>query len=95
MKRKLFEAVWSDCESDAERVNFILAGRAYETGIMSKALQHDVALAFHFRDQVNADTTALKDDIKAILHSRGRRIITWEQQLASINNAIDDWTGGE
>ena len=47
--------------------------------------------AYHARNK--PDTTALKDEIKAILHSRGRRIITWEQQLASINNAIDDWAG--
>jgi len=57
MKRKLREALWSDCESDAERVNFILSGRAHETGIISKAIQHEVAMAFHFRSELNTNTT--------------------------------------
>ena len=47
--RKLHEALWTDCETDAERVNFLIAGRGFETGIMAKAVQHEVAMAFQFR----------------------------------------------
>jgi len=46
---KLSEALWCDCETDAERVDFLLMGRGYETGIIAKAIQHEVAMAFHFR----------------------------------------------
>ena len=49
MKTKLSEALWSDCETDEERVNFLLIGRGYETGIIAKAIQHEVAMAFQFR----------------------------------------------
>jgi hypothetical protein len=48
---KLSEALWSDCETDEERVNFLLSGRAWETGIIAKAIQNEVALAFKFRSE--------------------------------------------
>ena len=49
---KLFEALWSDCETDEDRFNFLISGRGYETGIIAKAIQHEVAMAFQFRDGV-------------------------------------------
>ena len=52
MKTKLSDALWSDCETDEDRVNFLLIGRGYETGIIAKAIQHEVAMAFQFRDGV-------------------------------------------
>lgn len=48
---KLSEAHWCDCETDEERVNFLLSGRAWETGIIAKAIQNEVALAFKFRSE--------------------------------------------
>ena len=61
---RLFDALWSDCETDSERVDFLLLGRGYETGIIAKAIQHEVAMAFQFRaltmkaiqSQAQADT---------------------------------------
>ena len=64
MKTKLSDALWSDCETDEDRFNFLISGRGYETGIIAKAIQHEVAMAFQFRaltmkaiqSQAQADT---------------------------------------
>ncbi len=50
--RKLSDALWADCETDEERVNFLIAGRGFETGIIAKAVQHEVAMAFQFRSEI-------------------------------------------
>jgi len=50
--KALHEALWADCETDDERVNFLLSGRGWETGIISKAIQHDVAMAYQFRSEI-------------------------------------------
>jgi len=40
------DRLWSDLTSDVERSEFIACGRAWETGIISRAIQVDVARAF-------------------------------------------------
>ena len=50
--RKLSDALWGDLETDEERVNFLIAGRGFETGIIAKAIQHEVAMAFRFRSEI-------------------------------------------
>jgi len=50
--RKLHEALWTDLETDEERFDFLIAGRGFETGIMAKAIQHEVAMAFQFRAEI-------------------------------------------
>ena len=50
--RKLHEALWTDCETDEERVNFLISGRGFETGIIAKAVQNEVAMAFRFRSEI-------------------------------------------
>ena len=52
---KLKDALWSDCETDEERVNFLLSGRAHETGVIAKAIVHEVALAFIFRATIKEE----------------------------------------
>ena len=54
----LSQALWSDCETDEERVNFLQSGRAYETGIIANSIQHEVAMAYHFRAEIMAERTA-------------------------------------
>ena len=49
MKKALLEALWSDCETDDERANFLASGRACETGIIAKTLQSELANVFRFR----------------------------------------------
>lgn len=56
--KKLFDALWADCETDEERANFLLSGRACETGIIAKAIQNEVALAFNFRAKIMASRKA-------------------------------------
>lgn len=34
--------LWSDCRDDQERAEFIESGRAYETGIIAKAVEQDL-----------------------------------------------------
>ena len=50
--RKLSDALWTDLETDEERFDFLIAGRGFETGIMAKAIQHEVAMAFQFRSEI-------------------------------------------
>lgn len=44
--RDLTKLLWRDLKSDEERLAFIRSGRAYETGILAKAIEHDCATAF-------------------------------------------------
>ena len=38
--------LFCDLKTDDEKASFFLSGRAYETGIISKAIQNDVAMAY-------------------------------------------------
>ncbi len=42
MKNKL----WCDLKTNKERVDFLRSGRAWETGILAKAIVEDIAQAF-------------------------------------------------
>jgi hypothetical protein len=57
---RLLDALWGDCETDEERADFLLSGRAYETGVIAKAIQNEVALAFDFRAKIMAERMKLK-----------------------------------
>ena len=54
MKRELKNALWSDMETDEERVEFLRSGRAWKTGVISQSLINDVADAFEYRVRVRA-----------------------------------------
>ena len=41
--------LWSDLNTDQERVEFLLSGRADATGIIAPAIVEDVAEAFAYR----------------------------------------------
>ena len=60
--RKLHEALWADCETDAERVNFLISGRGFETGIIAKAIQHEIAMVFQFRSEIIKERMENKPD---------------------------------
>jgi hypothetical protein len=38
--------LFCDLKTDDEKANFFLSGRAHETGVISKAIQNDVAMAY-------------------------------------------------
>lgn len=44
---KITEALFCDLKTDEEKSRFFLSGRGYETGVISKAIQNDVAMAYH------------------------------------------------
>lgn len=39
--------LFSDLKTDEEKSAFFLRGRGYETGVISAAIQNDVAMAYH------------------------------------------------
>ncbi len=43
------DKLWCDLESDEERLAFVESGRAYETGIIAKALEFDIIELLKFR----------------------------------------------
>ena len=64
--RKLSDALWADCETDEERVNFLIVGRGFETGIMAKAIQHEVAMAFQFRAETIKERMENRPDTEGL-----------------------------
>lgn len=42
----LSNALWSDLKTDMERANWFLLGRGYETGVVAKAIQNELAMAY-------------------------------------------------
>jgi len=43
----LKNALWCDLTTDAERSAWLLLGRGYETGVVAKAIQNDLARAYY------------------------------------------------
>ncbi len=39
-------SLFCDMKTDADKANFFLSGRGYETGVIAKAIQNDVAMAY-------------------------------------------------
>ena len=52
MKQKLSEALWSDCETDEDRFDFLVSGRAWSTGIIAQSIQNEVAMAYQYRAEM-------------------------------------------
>jgi len=46
MKRPMETALWCDCETDAERAEFIRLGRAYATGVIASVVAEELADAY-------------------------------------------------
>lgn len=64
----LSKALWSDCENDEERFNFLLSVcRAWETGIIAKELQNEVAMAFKFRSETLKQNKEIQMNLKDYL----------------------------
>lgn len=53
--RDTSKLLWADLENDAERVEFLLSGRAHETGVIAQAIVWDVAAAFAYRNNMNTE----------------------------------------
>ena len=72
--RDLSNLLWSDLETDQERLRFLESGRAWETGIVSSALEPDLILLVKAR-------LALKDGLDLGLCGclpNGARLEEWK-----------------
>ena len=87
--RKLSDALWGDLETDEERVNFLIAGRGFETGIIAKAIQHEVAMAFRFRSEIIKERMENRPDTMG-LPTRRLKMVTFTDRK-SIMNEWDKW----
>jgi len=86
MNKQLF----SDCKTDEEKYNFFLSGQGYATGVVSVAIQNDVAMAYQRcavsatelrrLHEVNAE---LLEALKAIADSAfcGHALQPWNNSL--------------
>lgn len=43
------EKLWCDLKTDQEKADFLKSGKAWETGIIAKAIEEEVAGVFEFR----------------------------------------------
>ena len=48
-ERRMDKKLWCDLKNDKERADFIRSGRAWETGIIAKEIEKDVAEVFEFK----------------------------------------------
>ena len=44
---RVMDKLFCDLKTDEEKAAFFLSGRGYETGVISQAIQNDVAMAYH------------------------------------------------
>ena len=51
-------ALWCDLTTDAERSAWLLLGRGYETGVVAKAIQNDLARVYERLSQSESDAVA-------------------------------------
>ena len=58
--------LFCDCKTDEEKSNFILSGRAVETGIIAPAISNEVAMAYHRCAQLKKENDALRAKIEAM-----------------------------
>jgi len=66
------KALFCDMKSDKDKSNFFLSGRGYETGVISSAIQNDVALAYQKCDNYASALAALQAQLaKEIENSEG------------------------
>ncbi len=58
MEIDLTKALWGDLKTDEQRANWLRLGRGWETGVIAKSMQHDLAMAFDFRARTMAEREA-------------------------------------
>jgi len=63
---ELGNKLFCDLKNDAEKANFFLSGRGYETGVVAKAIQNDVAMTYHRCAVATAELRRLHEEIFAL-----------------------------
>ena len=76
-------ALWCDLTTDAERSAWLLLGRGYETGVVAKAMQNDLARAYERLAQNASDTEIRQlreenEKIKQVIHLTGLKLTDTE-----------------
>ena len=56
-------ALWCDLTTDAERSAWLLLGRGYETGVVAKSMQNDLARAYQRLAQLEPEPVAWLDSL--------------------------------
>ena len=56
---KYKQKLWCDLKNDREKMEFIQCGRAHETGIIAKALEHDIVKLLEEKLEQNAHKKTL------------------------------------
>lgn len=59
--------LYADCRTDMERASFFRSGTAWESGIVAKSLEGDLADAFAFRATVAAALAELRAEMDELL----------------------------
>lgn len=54
------DKLFCDLKTDEEKAAFFLSGRGYETGVISQAIQNDVAMAYHRCAEYQKELKALQ-----------------------------------
>ena len=54
--------LFCDLKTDEEKATFFLTGRGYETGVIAKEIQNDVALAYHLSAEYAKELQALRKE---------------------------------
>ena len=58
--------LFCDYQTDEEKSNFFLSGRAVETGVIAPAISNDVAMAYHRCAQFKKENDELRAKIEAM-----------------------------
>lgn len=72
--------LYTDCKTDKERAEFFRSGKAWESGIVAKSLENDIADVFAFRARVEAALAELRAE--------------FERKMTVVNDADSVWANG-
>ena len=71
--KKLKNALWCDCDTDQEKLELLTSGRAWETGIIAKSLEIEVANYINYKIEsekeileLRKQNSQLKSEIKQL-----------------------------
>jgi hypothetical protein len=79
---ELGNKLFCDLKNDAEKANFFLSGRGYETGVIAKAIQNDVAMAYHRCAVAAAELRRLHTLNGELLEALKEMLEVWEEDPA-------------
>lgn len=63
---RIMDKLFCDMRADEEKAAFFLSGRGYETGVISHALQNDVAMAYHRCVEYKKELEALQAECEKL-----------------------------